>query len=157
MPQLPPTHSFLVGAFVDCPAKGNLPGWPVVRWINNRINGFNSAISFISEYSVARKIVKLRTKGQDQVFGLADHLLDIPDPQFRPAGAVSQNYVTAGLMVPLFGSPRGIRYFGNPLDATDSFIQHHSQVYRELLEALLGKEHLPAGAGQTIGVLHPAG
>jgi hypothetical protein len=61
-------------------------------------------------------------------------------PVDPPAIPISQNYLTAGSVIPLVGHTNGdiMAYYDNPADEDDEFIQHHATTYRRLLEELFG-------------------
>jgi hypothetical protein len=134
VPMLPPTHSFLFGAFEDCP-PGRNPAFEFVRAVNNFMNRFSRSVSGFSEDSVAGRINKLQKKDADSFYA-SDQLP--ADPGFRPASAVSQDYATVGNLIPLIGLHNGASYYGWPSDAADEFIQHHATTYRRLLETMFG-------------------
>jgi hypothetical protein len=145
---LPPTHGFLFGAFEDVPRVKN-PGWEFIRMINNAANKISKALGSFSERTTAGKIAVLQKKSDDSLY-LANELPAEPD--VRPAPSVSQNYASAGNVIPLVGLHNGSKYFGNPLDADDVFIQHHATTYRRLLEAMYG---LPPTTDDTPGLVVP--
>lgn len=134
VPMLPPTHGFLFGAFEDCPRVKNR-GWEFVRMINNAANKFSRAVGGFSERTAAGRISRLQKKDKDG-FYLADQLAAAPGA--KPAAAVSQNFATAGNVLPLLGLHNGFAYYSWPADADDEFIQHHATTYRRLLETMYG-------------------
>jgi hypothetical protein len=134
VPMVPPTHGFLFGAFEDNPQVKN-PGWEVVRMINNAANRISRALGSFSEEKTAGKIAALQKQGKEGLY-LAEALRAAPG--VIPAPAVSQNYASAGNVIPLRGLLDGSLYYGNPVDLIDEFIQHHATTYRRLLETLYG-------------------
>ena len=143
VPLLPPTHQFAFSAFEDCPPDSNLPGWPIIRGINNLANAVSSFWSRHIDNSVASRVARIKRKSGDGIYKWKTGWLKRPKNFGDPAQAVSQNYTLAGTFVPLIGNIDGTSYFHNPTDGTDPFIQHHSQVYRRLLETMFGVAHLP--------------
>lgn len=143
VPLLPPTHQFTFSAFEDCPPKNSIPGWPIIRGINNMANSVSSFFSRIVTNSVASRVARIKARGGDGIYKWRTGWLQRAADLGNPAQAVSQNYCLAGTFVPLIGNIDGRSYFNSPADATDPFIQHHSQVYRKLLESLFGVPHLP--------------
>jgi hypothetical protein len=131
---LPPTHSFLFGAFEDCP-PGTNPAFELIRAVNNSMNRVSKTISGFSENTAAGRIARMQRKDRDHLFGRHDLWAD---GGFKPTSAVSQDYRAAGRVIPLIGLYNGSLYYGNPADAGDEFIQHHATSYRRLLETMFG-------------------
>jgi hypothetical protein len=146
VPFLPPTHQFAFSAFEDCPQNNNVPGWPIIRGINNLANSVSSFFSRTIEKSVASRVASMKARGGDGIYLWDSGWLKRRDDHGTPAEAVSQNYSLAGTFVPLIGNLDGSSYFNNPDDARDPFIQHHSQVYRKLLEVIFEQPHLPTSS-----------
>jgi hypothetical protein len=146
VPMLPPTHGFLFGAFEDVPRVNN-PGWQAIRIVNNAANAFSREVGRLSENSTASKISKLQKKSDDGLF-LADQLRSVPNA--KPAAAVSQNYASAGNVIPLVGLHNGAEYYGNAADAGDVFMQHHATTYRRLLETMYGFPATTEGSPELV-------
>lgn len=128
---VPTTHSFIAGAFEDSP---NQHGWKVLRWINTGLNRAHNLWNAMLEKGLARELRGVKASS------LADYQID-PNawgPVDKPAVPVSQNYVTAGTMIPLIGHTNQdiLLYYNFSADESDEFIQHHATTYRRLLEEL---------------------
>ncbi|MFY9924907.1 MAG: hypothetical protein WAK51_10530 [Opitutaceae bacterium] len=93
--------------------------------------------------SEASRVARMKKRGGDGIYNWNTGWLRRPGSLGGPAEAVSQNYSLAGSFIPLIGNSDGTSYFGSADDGTDPFIQHHSQVYRKLLETMFGVPHLP--------------
>jgi hypothetical protein len=148
VPMVPPTHGFLFGAFEDNPQVKN-PGWRIVRIVNNAANKISRALGSFSERKTAGKIAALQKQGKEGLY-MAEALR--APPGAAPASAVSQNYATAGNLIPLRGSLDGSQYYGNTADEVDEFIQHHATTYRRLMETLYG---LPATVEGSASLVEP--
>jgi hypothetical protein len=146
VPMLPPTHGFLFGAFEDVPRVKN-PGWEAVRIINNAANSISRELGRLQEDSTATKISKLQKKSDDGLY-LADQLRTVPNA--KPAAAVSQNYASAGNVIPLVGLHNGYEYYGDAADADDVFMQHHATTYRRLLETMYGLPATTEGSPELV-------
>ncbi len=148
VPMLPPTHSFLFGAFEDCP-PGTNPAWRFVRTVNNLSNALHRTISGFSEHTLAAQINAIKNKTDDRFV----HARQLPTvPNTKPPGAVSQDYTAAGNVIPLIGLHNGFLYYQSPDDVSDEFIQHHATTYRRLLETMYG---YPATTNDTIDLVMP--
>jgi hypothetical protein len=115
--------------------------------VNNAANKTSRALGKFSERTAAGKISQLQKKGKDGFF-LPEQLHAEPDTM--PAAAVSQNYASAGNVLPLRGLHNGLLYYNNPADAVDGFIQHHATTYRRLLETMY---EYPPTAEDTAGLV----
>jgi hypothetical protein len=135
VPMLPPTHLFAAEAFED--VRSRKSGFKILRSINNSFNSMRRGISGWVSHSMARKIKHLQ-KTEPDGFYFAKALRD--GSTNHTAGGVSQSYTLAGNMIPLRGLGHGSKYYNNPQDEYDDFIQHHSTTYRRLLETLYGYE-----------------
>jgi hypothetical protein len=148
VPMVPPTHGFLFGAFEDNPQVRN-PGWEFIRMINNAANRISRDLGSFSERKTAGKIAALQKQAADGLCYLEELKAATG---VIPAPAVSQNYASAGNVIPLRGLPDGALYYGNTADTVDEFIQHHATTYRRLLETLYG---LPATTEATASLSDP--
>jgi hypothetical protein len=134
IPPLPPTVEFLADATEDMPLSANLFSRSI-RAINRGFNWLRSTISEQVDYSVAS-----HNSVNDETIALRDQLAQselatIATRQQRP-GAVSQNFVWAGYVIPLRGRPEGDYYDDAQTTLphrTDPFVQHHATSYRYLL------------------------
>jgi hypothetical protein len=148
VPMLPPTHSFLFGAFEDCP-PGKNPAFEFVRATNNFLNRLSRTVSGLSEHTLAGRINALQKKSDDHIYAASE----LPaDPGIKPPSAVSQDYTTAGQVIPLIGLYNGASYYDWPADGSDEFIQHHATTYRRLLETMFG---YPATTEETSELVMP--
>ena len=127
---VPLTLQFLADADADMPDNKSLMS-KFVRGANNVFNGLRSAIDRV----FTGKISKVQKKTD---FYLADEL-EKESTGDKPVPAVSQDYVSAGTVIPLRGRPNGDYYTGQK---ADDFIQHHATTYRWLLE-----EYYPQAKG----------
>jgi hypothetical protein len=119
--QVPLTLGFLADADADMPDNKSVLS-KFVRWANNVFNSIRNGIDRV----FTGNINKVQHK---QDFYLAEEL-DRDSTSAKPE-AVSQTYVSAGLVIPLRGRPKGDYY---PEQKVDDFIQHHATTYRWLLE-----------------------
>jgi hypothetical protein len=133
VPMVPVTHSFTVGAFEDSP---NRHGWKVLRWLNNQYNRLHNGWNSLLQKGLQPEMRAVKNSH------LSDYRIDPASwgPVTPPDTPVSQNYVTAGNVIPLVGHTNEeiLTYYHYPDDAVDEFIQHHATTYRRLLEELLG-------------------
>lgn len=144
VPMLPPTHSFLFGAFEDCP-PGTNPAFEFIRAANNFMNRFRRTVSAFSQRTLAGRISKLQKEDDDRLYAAGE----LPaKPNTKPASAVSQDYVAVGEVIPLIGLYRGDAYYGCPADGSDEFIQHHATTYRRLLETMFGMPATTEDSGE---------
>jgi hypothetical protein len=132
---VPTTHSFIAGAFEDSP---NQHGWKVLRLINTGLNDVHNLWNTVLEKGLARELrgVKASHLSEYQVHPESWGHVEKPDLP------VSQNYVTAGTMIPLIGHTNQaiLLYYNFAADESDEFIQHHATTYRRLLEELFHLE-----------------
>jgi hypothetical protein len=119
--QVPLTLGFLADADADMPDNKSVLS-KFVRWANNVFNSIRNGIDRV----FTGNINKVQHK---QDFYLAEELAR--DSTSAKPEAVSQTYVSAGLVIPLRGRPKGDYY---PEQKVDDFIQHHATTYRWLLE-----------------------
>lgn len=144
---VPTTHSFIAGAFEDSP---NQHGWKVLRWINTGLNQLHNLWNAMLEKGLARELRGVKTSK------LADYQVDSESwgPVDRPAGPVSQNYVTSGTMIPLIGHTNQdiLLYYNFAPDESDEFVQHHATTHRRLLEELF---HLEATSDEYMANQQP--
>jgi hypothetical protein len=135
VPMVPTTHSFLVGAFEDSP---NQHGWRILREVNQVLNHIHNGWNSLLQKGLAREMRAVKSSK------LADYRINPASwgPVAAPAVAVSQNYVTAGTVIPLVGhiNEAILTYYHYEGDEYDEFIQHHATTYRRLLEELFGLE-----------------
>jgi hypothetical protein len=135
VPMVPTTHSFLVGAFEDSP---NQHGWRILRDINQVLNRIHNGWNSLLQKGLAREMRAVKSSK------LADYRINPASwgPVDPPAVPVSQNYLTAGSVIPLVGHANEdiLSYYHYQPDEYDEFIQHHATTYRRLLEELFGLE-----------------
>jgi len=133
VPMVPTTHSFLVGAFEDSP---NQHGWRVLRDFNQVLNHIHNGWNSLLQKGLAHEMHAVKSSK------LIDYRINPASwgPVDPPAIPISQNYLTAGSVIPLVGHTNGdiMAYYDNPADEDDEFIQHHATTYRRLLEELFG-------------------
>ena len=119
--QVPLTLEFLADVDADLPKNKSF----VSKFVRGANNAFNSLRNGIDRMFTGN-INKVQHK---QDFYLADELSR--DSTSAKPEAVSQNYVSAGMVIPLRGRPKGDYY---PEQKVDDFVQHHATTYRWLLE-----------------------
>ncbi|CAJ5405369.1 Predicted lipase [Burkholderia pseudomallei] len=134
IPLLPPTVEFLADAMEDMPLSVNFFSRSV-RALNRGFNWVRSTISEQVDYSVASHNA---VNAEDIAFRseLAESEHSIEETRRQQPGAVSQNFVSAGYVIPLRGRPEGDYYDDSEVlvpTETDPFIQHHATTYRYLL------------------------
>jgi len=126
---VPTTHSFTVGAFEDSPNNKN---WGFMRTLNDGLNALSRA------WNRGLQTELHHMKDSDKDIGKYDFQLEqwgVINPGPTPK---SQNYATAGNIIPLIGHTNKavLGYYNDRDDQYDEFIQHHATTYRRLLEEL---------------------
>jgi Lipase (class 3) len=135
VPALPPTIEFLADATEDIPSSGNFLS-RAMRRFNHAFDWVRSSVSTHVSNRVAATNAPLNEAFymNDALIASADIVADTVNTR---SSAVSQNFTSAGYVIPLRGDPRAqydalSQVLIKPDD--DAFVQHHAVSYRYLME-----------------------